>query len=159
MDCALQMLKELRSLRGRDQRFADIDIGIGIAPGQAVVGNFGGERRFDFSAIGDTVNLASRFESITRHFKVHLLVTEGTFIEASGNYLAREVGLVKVKGKAQTVTAIEIVGCNNDGVDPPYYDEFSRRCSWCVMVKRSRPAQPSSGCWRKSPPIRWRECT
>jgi adenylate cyclase len=124
IDCGLQMLKELHSLRGVDPRFADIDIGIGIASGNAVVGNFGGERRFDYSAIGDTVNLASRFESLTRQFKVRLLVTEAAFTEANGSYVAREVGLVKVKGRAQTVTAFEIIGRSGDGVDPHYYDDF-----------------------------------
>jgi len=124
IDCALGMLEELKLLRSRDPRFADVDIGIGIATGEAVVGNFGGERRFDYSAIGDTVNLASRFESLTRQFKAHLLVTEATFTEADGPYVAREVGLVKVKGKAHAVKMVEIVGRKGDGIDPGFYDGF-----------------------------------
>jgi len=91
-----------------------------------VVGNFGGERRFDYSAIGDTVNLASRFESLTRQFKAHLLVTEPTFTEADGPYVAREVGLVKVKGKVHAVKMVEIVGRKGDGIDPGFYDGFAQ---------------------------------
>jgi adenylate cyclase len=117
IDCALAMLEELKMLRDRDPRFADVDIGIGIATGEAVVGNFGGERRFDYSAIGDTVNLASRFESLTRQFKAHLLVTEAAFTEADGLYVAREVGLVKVKGRAQVVRMIEVIGGKIGGKD------------------------------------------
>ena len=125
IDCALAMLDELNLLKNRDQRFADIDIGIGIATGEAVVGNFGGERRFDYSAIGDTVNLAARFEGLTRRLKAHLLVTKQTFSEADGPYIARNVGFVKVKGKTEAATMIEVVGRRGSGVDPGFCDRFA----------------------------------
>src|SRR5208283_6165114 len=81
IDSGLAMLMELEALRKHDPRFAEIDIGVGIATGEAIVGNFGGERRFDYSVIGDTVNLASRLEGLTRQFKVHLLVSRVTYTE------------------------------------------------------------------------------
>jgi adenylate cyclase len=126
IDCALKMLEELAHLRKRDDRFADVDIGIGIATGDAIVGNLGSERRFDYSAVGDTVNLASRLEGLTRHFHVHLLVNRQTLIEASGNYCAREVGLVKVKGKEQLVPIVDIAGRAGDGIDATFYQRFNR---------------------------------
>jgi adenylate cyclase len=125
IDCALAMLDELTSLKNRDPRFADIDIGIGIATGEAVVGNFGGERRFDYSAIGDTVNLAARFEGLTRHFKAHLLVTRQTFAEANGLYVARDVGFVRVKGKSEAVGMIEVLGRQGSGIDTGFCDRFA----------------------------------
>lgn len=125
IDCALAMLGELGLLKNRDQRFADVDIGIGIATGEAVVGNFGGERRFDYSAIGDTVNLAARFEGLTRQVKAHLLVTMQTFSEAGGSYIARDVGLVKVKGKTEPVGMIEVIGRRGSGIDPGFCDRFA----------------------------------
>jgi adenylate cyclase len=126
IDCALKMLEELAQLRKRDERFADVDIGIGIATGDAIVGNLGSERRFDYSAVGDTVNLASRLEGLTRHFHVHLLVNRQTLIEASGNYCAREVGLVKVKGKEQLVPIVDVAGRAGDGIDATFYERFNR---------------------------------
>jgi len=115
------MLTKLYELQKNDPRFADLDIGIGISTGDVIVGNFGGENRFDYSVIGDTVNFASRLEGLTRHFKVHLLVSLQTFSEAGPGYIARELGLVKVKGK-------ETAGANrrrrrreNDSVDPAFY--------------------------------------
>lgn len=140
IDCGLAMLEELRRLRARDQRFTDIDIGVGIATGEAVVGNFGGERRFDYSAIGDVVNLASRFESLTRQFKAHLLVTKEAFAEAGDLYIARDVGLVKVKGKSQAASMVEVVGRKDDGIDSGYYDRFAR----ALMLGRN--GQAHEGC-------------
>jgi adenylate cyclase len=124
IDCALKMLENLHVLQTNDPRFADIDIGIGISTGDVVVGNLGGEKRFDYSVIGDTVNFSSRLEGLTRHFKVHLLVSRGTYNEAGAGYIGRELGLVKVKGKELFVPIVHVAGRDNDGVDPTFYRHF-----------------------------------
>jgi adenylate cyclase len=123
--CALRMMEELGALAQRDERFADIKIGIGICTGDAIVGNFGGEERFDYSVIGDTVNLASRLEGLTRPFKVGILANRPTLEEAGGGFITREIGLVKVKGKDVLVPVVEIVALEGDGVDPAYYERFA----------------------------------
>jgi adenylate cyclase len=125
MKCALRMMAELAALAKRDERFADVKIGIGICTGDAVVGNFGGEQRFDYSVIGDTVNLASRLEGLTRPFKVGILANRPTLEEAGAGFLTREIGLVKVKGKDQLVPVVEVVAFEGDGVDPAYYHRFA----------------------------------
>jgi adenylate cyclase len=125
INCAIGMIRELNKLAAHDSRFTDIHIGIGIATGDAIVGNFGGEKKFDYSAIGDTVNLASRLEGLTRQFKVNILVNRQTYDEAAGDYIARQIGLVKVKGKDQLVPVVEIAGHKGDGVDPAHYQRFS----------------------------------
>jgi adenylate cyclase len=125
IECALDMLGELEKLRQTDPRFVDVDIGIGIATGDAIVGNFGGKQRFDYSAIGDTVNLASRIEGLTRHFKVHLLVNHQTLEEAADGFINRNLGMVKVKGKTQAVQIDEIAGRRGGAVEPAFYDEFA----------------------------------
>jgi len=124
VDCALRMFAELKTLKATDDRFHDLHIGIGIATGEVIVGNFGGERKFDYSVIGDTVNLASRLEGLTRQFKVDLLVNRQTHEEAGAGYIAREIGLVKVKGKDQLVPVVEVAGREGDGVDPAFYKRF-----------------------------------
>jgi adenylate cyclase len=124
IDCALKMLANLHELQTNDPRFADLDIGIGISTGDVVVGNLGGENRFDYSVIGDTVNFASRLEGLTRHFKVHLLVSRQTYAEAGAGYIGRELGLVKVKGKELFVPIVHVAGRDNDGVDPSFYRHF-----------------------------------
>ena len=125
IDSGLAMLKELEAMRTHDPRFAEIDIGVGIATGDAIVGNFGGRRRFDYSVIGDTVNLASRLEGLTRQFKVHLLVSRVTYTEAGAGYIGRELGLVKVKGKELLVPIVDVAGRDNDSVDPSFYRHFA----------------------------------
>src|SRR5208282_458617 len=127
IDCALTMLKRLDALRARDPRFADLGIGIGVHVGDVVVGNFGGARRFDYSIVGDAVNFASRLESLTRHFRVPLLVSRRTFEEAGGNYLARNIGMVRVKGKMEAVSIMEIAGFRASD------EEFFHRFSTAVM--------------------------
>jgi adenylate cyclase len=125
INCAIKMQSELKNLAARDSRFTEIHIGIGIATGDVIVGNFGGEKKFDYSVIGDTVNLASRLEGLTRQFKVNILVNRQTYDEAGAHYVARQIGLVKVKGKDQRVPVVEIVGHAGDGIDPAYYKRFS----------------------------------
>ncbi|MBF6558928.1 MAG: adenylate/guanylate cyclase domain-containing protein [Candidatus Binataceae bacterium] len=126
IQCALRMMEELAALAARDERFSDLKIGIGVATGDAVVGNFGGEQRFDYSVIGDIVNLASRLEGLTRPFKVGILVNRPTFEEAGPGFIGREIGLVKVKGKDQLVATVEVVGREGDGVDPEFYARFAK---------------------------------
>ncbi len=126
ISCALEMLDALKRLGEKDERFRDVRIGIGIATGDAIVGNLGGERHFDYSAVGDTVNLASRIEGLTRHFAVNLLVNRAALSEAGAGYIARNVGLVRVKGRDRAEEIFEVVGREGDGVDPSYYERFNR---------------------------------
>jgi adenylate cyclase len=126
IDAALQMGGALESLRKEDPRFLNLEVGIGIATGDPIAGNFGGERRFDYSLIGDSVNFASRLEGLTRKFRVRFLVSKDAFGEAGGPYIARDIGLVKVKGKESLVAIVEVVGRRDDGVDPTFYDKFER---------------------------------
>lgn len=123
IDCALIMLERLDALRARDPRFADLGIGIGVHVGDVVVGNFGGARRFDYSIIGDAVNFASRLEALTRHFRVPLLVSRQTYEEADGNYLARNIGMVRVKGKLEAVSIMEVAGPKAS--DEEFFHRFS----------------------------------
>jgi adenylate cyclase len=127
IDAAIAMLIELKRLNANDPRFKNVDIGIGIATGEAIAGNFGGANRFDYSVIGDTVNLASRLEELTRKFKSHLLISRETFTKAvEGHYIKRDIGLVRVKGKQERVPVVEIIGHANDGVvNPELYDRFA----------------------------------
>jgi adenylate cyclase len=112
--CALEMRSRLGELqhRWREQGLPELDNGIGINTGEAVVGNIGAEgKKMEYTAIGDQVNLGSRVESLTRHLDVPLLITETTLeplkplIDAGGLKGLFIEGLAKVivKGRKQSV--------------------------------------------------------
>ena len=106
--CALEMQQEMERFR-RDYAFEDFDIGIGIHTGPAVVGMVGCEQRYDFTAIGDTVNLASRIEGLTKD-RATILVSAATRTAAADHYSFRPHGSASVKGREQPVELFEPVG-------------------------------------------------
>jgi len=87
-----------------------IRIGIGVNTGALMLGTVGGKNRMDGTVISDTVNLASRVESLTKGYRVNLLITEQTYLELSdpSAYQIRIIDNVQVKGKSHKVTIYEV---------------------------------------------------
>lgn len=93
----------------RADGLGEIAIRIGIHSGDAIVGNLGSDRLFDYTVVGDTVNLASRLEGANKQFKTRTMVSEETLSRTEGEFLTRELGLIEVKGKSQPVRIFELV--------------------------------------------------
>jgi adenylate cyclase len=77
--------------------------GIGVNCGECVVGNIGFQNKMDYTVIGDTVNLASRLESITKYYHQSIVVSEYVYNAAKDDFIFRKADSVRVKGKDQPV--------------------------------------------------------
>lgn len=109
---ALEMVEALSGLweGWRAQGWPELRIGIGINSGSMTVGNMGSQRLFDYTVIGDNVNLASRLEGLNKYYGTAILVSEATQRLLQDSFILREVDRVRVKGKKAPVSIFELRG-------------------------------------------------
>jgi len=102
----LNILREKYSSNPNDQ----IDIRIGINTGDVVVGNMGSHKRFDYTVMGDDVNLASRLEGASKQYGTRVIISEKTYIEVKNSFVVRLLDTVRVKGKSKPTRIFELIG-------------------------------------------------
>jgi adenylate cyclase len=107
--CAVMAALEMRHALRRYNRYrvlqghAPIEIGVGITKGEVISGNIGSEQRMDYTVIGDTVNVASRLEGLTKNYECKILINEQVYREVKDKIVCVDLGLAQVKGKGDTV--------------------------------------------------------
>lgn len=114
---ALKMLKEMDELNKRLKLEAERDntplielkVGFGLNSGECVVGNMGSDQRFDYSVLGDTVNMASRLEGQSKMYGVSIVIGENTW-EQLPDFATFELDNIKVKGKSEAVRIFALIG-------------------------------------------------
>lgn len=106
LKCALDMRKELKKLD--EELGLDLDSGIGIHYGPAIVGNIGAPFRMDYTCIGDTVNTASRIEHLTREIDAEIIVSE-EIVSRTNNFIFEYVGSYLVKGKSMQLNLYKLI--------------------------------------------------
>lgn len=133
---ALDMVDELEKVNAanKEEDIPPLRIGIGINTGEMTVGNIGSRKRFDYTVIGDPVNLGSRLEGITKFFDVQIIVS-GSTKEATtpGLFLFRELGNIQVKGKDEAVTAYELL--RREQQDPVFEQFYTAWMSSIAAMK------------------------
>jgi adenylate cyclase len=145
-EAALGMMAGLESLREKwrteDPAMPPVDHGIGVHSGPMVVGNMGSTQRFNYTVMGDNVNLASRLEGLNKEYGTHVIISEATLAAArravggAGEPLAvRELDAVQVKGKEEPVRLYELRGLGEAPErDRPLLDTYAN----ALTLYRSR---------------------
>lgn len=109
--CADEMLKKVKQLQGKwlEEGKPKIEIGVGIATGEAFVGNIGSEERLEYTVIGDTVNTASRIENYNKVYKTKFLISEETFLRVQKYVDVIKIREVTIRGKAKKINIYEVL--------------------------------------------------
>jgi adenylate cyclase len=124
-EAALKMKEALAGLREgwRLRKLPLITARMGIHSGTVVAGNVGSMDRFNYTVLGDTVNLASRLEGANKFYGTTILISEDTFQLAGPAFLAREIDSIRVKGRQTPVKIYELTGRQGEK-DLPFLDIF-----------------------------------
>jgi adenylate cyclase len=111
-------LKELREI-WRGQGLPELRCRVGINTGAMILGNMGSNQVFDYTVIGDSVNLASRLEGANKRYNTHLMISEFTLgCLSPGLFRTRVLDVITVKGKSKAVKVFEVVGENSHPAEP-----------------------------------------
>ena len=109
--CANTMLKKVKLLQEKwlNEGKPKIEIGIGIATGEAFVGNIGSEERLEYTVIGDTVNTASRIENYNKVYRTNFLISEETYLKVQKYVDVIKIREVSIRGKAKKINIYEVL--------------------------------------------------
>ena len=170
---ALRCQEELARMRPEVKKRIgkDLYMRIGLNTGPAVVGNMGSHNRFDYTMLGDAVNLAARLEGINKQFDTFTMISENTLQEMEDAFPVRELSRVAVVGRKEPVTVYEpmpetefiekgeVLSVFATGLKAFYAGEFTEAEK---IFQSNAGSDPASGCYAEkcrelleSPPENW----
>lgn len=128
---------------------------LGLHTGVANVGNFGSTDRVDYTALGESINLASRLEGVNKHLGTQCLISEATRCEVGDRFVTRRLGLFRLKGLDRLVELHELVGSPEEAhLTLPWRESFAaasdhfRQRNWAAAeaaFRRTLDLRPGDG--------------
>jgi len=160
-EAALEMLARADKLNQEFKREADqnggiympLRVGIGLNTGPCVVGNMGSDFRFNYSVLGDTVNVASRLEARTKDYRIPIVIGEGTAQKAKEKLATMEIDRIQVKGKTQPETVFTVLGRAELCRDPNFLElqelttkmlRYYREHNWTQALDTIEPCRKAA---------------
>jgi adenylate cyclase len=121
---ALQMQKKLAYLRQKWQKEGKplLKARIGINTGEVIVGNMGSKNVFDYTVMGDHVNLGSRLEGANKFYGTYIMISEFTYDEIKDDFYTRELDLIRVKGKEQPIKVFELIASKRERINEKFLE-------------------------------------
>lgn len=115
---AVEMQTQLADMRQRWQQEhkPHLNVRIGLNTGEMVVGNMGGTDRFDYTVIGDSVNLGARLEGANKQYRTNMMISENTYQHVQQHVITRELDLLVVAGKTEPIHVYELMGMTDDKI-------------------------------------------
>jgi|HubBroStandDraft_4_1064222.scaffolds.fasta_scaffold43205_2 adenylate cyclase len=143
-DAALEMQARAQALNVELKQEADANggtfmplrIGIGLNTGPCVVGNMGSDFRFNYSVLGDTVNVAARLEARTKDYRLPLVIGSRTAERAKDKFATMEIDLIQVKGKKEPEAVYAVIGRADVEQDPRYRELCALNASMIVSYRK-----------------------
>ncbi len=128
---ALEMRKILPGFNQEivERGMAPIEFRVGIATGDVMVGNIGSSDHFNYTVLGDTVNLASRLEAIGKEYGVWTIISWGTLAQVGDIFAVRELDTIAVKWKTEGVKIYELLGLLGYTTDSAMYETYAQALS------------------------------
>jgi len=121
---ALKMQHKLVEMRKKwkAEGKPELEARVGINTGDVIVGNMGSDTVFDYTVMGDPVNLGSRLEGANKMYNTFIMISEFTHEYVKNDFYARPLDLIRVKGKSKPVEVFELIAEINDDIDSKYLE-------------------------------------